>query len=169
MRLELGDLAVYPAHGVGRIEAIEQRTVGDREYDFLVMRILENGMKIRIPAQNVEEVGLRPLIDKGQVGRVYEMFKTPPKAPDTTNWNRRHREYMERIKTGSPFDVAAVMCELLSMRVEKDLSFGERKLLDTVRVLLVKEVALASGKTEEEVEAEINGFFPPAKGAGQRS
>ena len=161
MRLELGDLAVYPAHGVGQIESVEQRTVGDRQYDFFVMRILENGMKIMIPVQNIEEIGLRPLIAKEEVKKVYALFKTPPKSPDTTNWNRRHRDYMEKIKTGSPYDVAQVMCELLAMRVEKDLSFGERKLLDMVKVLLVKEVALASEKSEKEVEAEIQAFFPP--------
>ena len=168
MRLEPGDLAVYPAHGVGRIETVEQRTVGDRQYDFLVMRILENGMKIMIPAQNVDEIGLRPLISKEEVEQVYTLLKVPPKPPETTNWNRRHREYMEKIKTGSPFEVAGVMSELLAMRSEKDLSFGERKLLDTVRVLLVKEMALTLEKPEGEIEAKINSFFPPAKGAGSK-
>ena len=171
MRLELGDLAVYPAHGVGQIESVEARTVGDRKYDFFVMRILENGMKIMIPVQNIDEIGLRPLIGKDEVKKVYALFKAPPKLPESTNWNRRHREYMEKIKTGSPYEVAEVMCELLAMRVEKDLSFGERKLLDTVKVLLVKEVALASEKTEKEVEDEIQAFFPPPNKAlsGTRS
>ena len=168
MRLEPGNLAVYPAHGVGRIEAVEQRIIGDKKYDFFVMRILENDMKIMIPVQNVDDIGLRPLIDQTEVIRVYEVFKAPHKLPDTTNWNRRHREYMEKIKTGSPFDVAAVMCALLAMRAEKDLSFGERKLLDMVKVLLVTEVALVCDKTEAEVAEEIDGFFPPAKTAGSK-
>ncbi|MDR2947047.1 MAG: CarD family transcriptional regulator [Candidatus Adiutrix sp.] len=168
MRLKPGDLAVYPAHGVGRIEAVEQRPVGDKVYDFFVMHILENGMKIMIPAQNVAEIGLRPLIKKAEVAKVYEVFKTPRKLPDTTNWNRRHREYMEKVKTGSPLEVAEVMRELLAMRAEKDLSFGERKLLDMVKVLLVTELALACGRGEAEVAAEIEGFFPPAKTAGPK-
>ncbi|MDL2260245.1 CarD family transcriptional regulator [Deltaproteobacteria bacterium OttesenSCG-928-K17] len=165
MNLEVGALAFYPAHGVGQIEAKEKRIVGDQSFDVLVMRILENNMKIMIPAQNIDDVGLRPLMGKKEVDKIYQIFKKPAKIPDTTNWNRRHREYMEKIKTGSPFEVASVMCELLSMRVEKDLSFGERKLLDTVRVLLVKEVALASKKSEKLVEEEIFAFFPPPKGA----
>lgn len=168
VRLEPGDLAVYPAHGVGRIEAVEQRVVGDQQYDFLVMRILENGMKIMIPAQNIDDIGLRPLIGKEDVAKVYALLQQPPKIPETTNWNRRHRDYMEKIKTGSPFEVAGVMSELLAMRGEKDLSFGERKLLDTVRVLLVKEMALALEKTEQEIEVEINSFFPPPKGTGPK-
>ena len=168
MNLELGDLAVYPAHGVVKIEALEQRTVGNQKCDVLVMRILENGMKIMIPAKNVGDVGLRPLMDKKEVQEVYKLFKKPAKNTDSTNWNRRHREYMEKIKTGSPFDVASVMSELLSMRVDKELSFGERKLLDTVKALLVKELALASHKTEEKVEEEILGFFPPARGGSAK-
>lgn len=163
VKFKVGDMAVYPAHGVGVIEGIEERISGGEKCDFFVLRILENSMKITIPAQNLRDVGLRPLIGKKDVDKVYDLFKKPAKTPEAVNWNRRQREYMERIKSGSPFDVASVMCELLTMRRDKDLSFGERKLLDTVRVLLIKEVALASGKTEEDVEAEIAGFFVKPK------
>ncbi|UQZ88817.1 CarD family transcriptional regulator [Deltaproteobacteria bacterium Smac51] len=165
MHVELGDLAVYPAHGVGRIEALEQRTVGNATCDVFVMRILENDMRIMIPAQNIDEIGLRPLIKKSQIKKVYEIFKTPAKPAAPVNWNRRHRDYMERVKTGSPFEVAAVLCELLTMRADKELSFGERKLLDMVRTLLIKELALAADKTEEAIDAEICAFFPPPKGS----
>jgi len=159
----LGELAVYPAHGVGLIESREYRTVGSRDYDFLILRILENGLKIMIPAQNVREVGLRPLMDQSEVKKVFKVFQTPPRTPESANWNRRHREYMEKIKTGSPCDVAEVMGELLVMRGEKELSFGERKLLDMVTMLLVKEMALALNRTEDEVEAAIAACFPPPK------
>ena len=166
MSFGLGDLAVYPAHGVGLIESKEQRTVGNRKYDFLVLRILENGLKIMIPAQNIREVGLRPLMGKREVKKVFELFKTPPSIAENATWNRRHREYMERIKTGSPYDLASVMGELMTMRVAKELSFGERKLLDLVTMLLVKEVALASNRTEAEVEAAIAASFQPPKNSG---
>jgi CarD family transcriptional regulator len=158
----LGELVFYPAHGVGLIESREHRTVGSRKYDFLVLRILENGLKIMIPDQNVREVGLRPLIGRKEVKKVFEVFRTPPRPPESANWNRRHRAYMEKIKTGSPYDVAEVMNELMALKREKELSFGERKLLDTVTMLLVKEVALASNQTEVEVEAAIAAFFPQA-------
>lgn len=165
MHVELGDLAVYPAHGVGRIEAMERRAVGNAVCDVFVMRILENNMQITIPAQNIEEIGLRPLIHKSQIKKIYEVFKSPARASSSVNWNRRHRDYMERVKTGSPFEVAAVMGELLAMRADKELSFGERKLLDMVKTLLIKELALAAEKSEEAVDAEILAFFPPPKGA----
>ncbi|MDR2724717.1 MAG: CarD family transcriptional regulator [Candidatus Adiutrix sp.] len=163
MSFGLGELAVYPAHGVGLIESREQRTVGSRDYEFLVLRILENGLKIMIPAQNIREVGLRPLMGRREVKKVFEVFRTQPRAPESANWNRRHREYLERIKTGAPCDLAAVMGELMVMRGAKELSFGERKLLDTVTMILVKEVALASKRSEDEIEAEIAACFPPPK------
>ncbi len=159
MDLKIGDMAVYPAHGVGVIESVQQRMLGDKSYNFFVMRILDNDMKIMIPVENVSEIGLRPLINKKEVAKVYELFKKPAKPLELGNWNRRQREYLEKIKSGSPYDVAAVMRELMTMRREKDLSFGERKLLDTVKMLLVKEMALASGQAEQEVEARISGFF----------
>lgn len=164
MQVELGGFAVYPAHGVGLIESMERRSVGDTMCDVFVMRILENNMQITIPAKNIGEIGLRPLIKKNQVKKVYDVFKNPAKPSCAANWNRRHRDYMERVKTGSPFEVAAVMGELLAMRANKELSFGERKLLDMVRNILVKELALATEKSEEAVDAEILAFFPPPKG-----
>jgi CarD family transcriptional regulator len=166
VQVEIGDLAVYPAHGVGRIESMERRPVGNAVCDVFVMRILENDMRITIPAQNLDEIGLRPLIKKNQVKKVYDVFKKPTKAVSSVNWNRRHRDYMERVKTGSPFEVAAVMGELLAMRADKELSFGERKLLDMVKTLLIKELALAAEKSEDVIDAEILAFFPPPKGAG---
>jgi len=165
----LGELAVYPAHGVGLIESRERRTVGSRNYDLLVLRILENGLKIMIPAQNIREVGLRPLMGLSEVEKVFEVFRARPRTPESLNWSRRHREYMEKIKTGSPYDVAEVMGELLAMRGEKELSFGERKLLDTVTMLLVKEVALASNRSEAEVEAAIAACFPPPKSSAAKA
>ncbi|MGL4209562.1 MAG: CarD family transcriptional regulator [Candidatus Adiutrix sp.] len=164
-KLKVGDLAVYPAHGVGRIEAMEQRTISGQLYDFFVMRILDNNMKIMIPSQNIAEIGLRPLIQKNEIKNVYHILKTTPKPTETVNWNRRHRDYMDKIKTGSIFDVAAVLGELLAMRSDKELSFGERKLLDTVRTLFVKEIALSSSRQEDDVDSEITTFFPPPKAA----
>jgi len=169
VNLSLGDLAVYPAHGVGKIEAVEERLVGNQKCDVVLMRILENGMKIMIPAQNVEDIGLRPLIDEIEVDRIFDIFRAPPKISKSSNWNRRQRDYMDRIKTGSPFDVASVMSELLAMRADKDLSFGERKLLDMVKVLLLKEMSLATGRSEKSIDEEICSFFRPAKSAALKS
>ena len=110
-KFEIGDLAVYPAHGVGRIEAIESRVVNGETHDFYIMKILENGMVIMIPTWNVASVGLRDIIDEDEIPKVYEVMKnSDPKmaASESQTWNRRYREYMEKLKTGSLYDVAEV-------------------------------------------------------------
>lgn len=155
----VGDLAVYPAHGVGRIEAMEHKDISGMKQSFYILRILENDMKIMIPTQNVENVGLRQVINAGQVKEIYDILQKKDVALDTQNWNRRYREYMEKIKTGSVFEVASVLRDLFLLKRNKELSFGERKMLDTARVLLVKEISVAQDQAEDNVEEEIMSFF----------
>ncbi|MEF3168602.1 MAG: CarD family transcriptional regulator [Deltaproteobacteria bacterium] len=156
---KVGDLAVYPAHGVGRIEAIEKRSVGGDEYTFYVMRILENDMKILIPQSNAGQVGLRQLISDQEIEKVFAILREKDVEFTPQTWNRRYREYTERIKTGSIFDLAAVLRDLFLLQVEKPLSFGERKMMDTARNLLVKEISIAQHKNEEDVAAWIESVF----------
>ena len=156
---KVGDLAVYPAHGVGLIERIESREISDCRQDFFVMRILDNGMIIMIPTNNVENVGLREIIEPTEVPKLYSILKKRDVPIDNQTWNRRYREYMDKIKTGSVFEVAEVYRDLLILKVEKDLSFGERKMLDTARNLLVKEISLAKKVGEEQVEKELDKIF----------
>ncbi len=156
---KVGDLAVYPAHGVGRIEAVEKKEIAGLEQSFYIMRILDNDMIIMIPTQNVNNVGLRQVIDTVQVSEIFDILRQKDVSLDTQNWNRRYREYMEKIKTGSAFEVAAVLRDLSLLRLDKELSFGERKMLDTARNLLVKELSVAQNQAETMVEKEIMEFF----------
>lgn len=152
---KLGDLAVYPAHGVGRIESIETKSIGGKKQDFYIMRILENDMKILIPIHNAEAVGLRELLDTSDISRVYEILKSREVSVNGGTWNRRYREYMEKIKTGSIYELAEVLRDLTVLKGDKELSFGERKMLDTARTLLLKELSIVQEIPEEEVEREI--------------
>lgn len=154
-----GDLAVYPAHGVGRIEAVESREIGGEEQSFYIMRILENDMVIMIPTKNVESVGLRQVIAKDDVAEVYSILGEKEIPPDNQTWNRRYRDYMEKIKTGSLFEVAGVFRDLYLLKVTKDLSFGERKLLDTAQTLLLKELSIAKSCSEEVIMSEIESLL----------
>ncbi len=156
---KVGDLAVYPAHGVGLIERIESQEISGCRQDFYVMRILDNGMIIMIPTNNVENVGLREIIEHAEVPKLYSILKKRDVPIDNQTWNRRYREYMDKIKTGSVFEVAEVYRDLLILKVEKDLSFGERKMLDTARNLLVKEISLAKKVGEEQVKKELDKIF----------
>ncbi|MGD9188179.1 MAG: CarD family transcriptional regulator, partial [Desulfobacteraceae bacterium] len=131
-KFDVGDLAVYPAHGVGRIEAIETRVVNGEEHDFYIMKIMENGMVIMIPTMNVESVGLRDVIAQNEIPKILDVIKSKRElAIDNQTWNRRYREYMDKIKTGSLYEVAEVFRDLSLLKLTKDLSFGERKLYDT--------------------------------------
>lgn len=159
LMFKVGDLAVYPAHGVGLIERIETQEISGCRQDFYVMRILDNGMIIMIPTNNVENVGLRDIIEHTEVPKLYSILKKRDVPIDKQTWNRRYREYMDKIKTGSVFEVAEVYRDLLILKVEKDLSFGERKMLDTARNLLVKEISLAKKVDEEQVEKELDKIF----------
>lgn len=156
---KIGDLAVYPAHGVGVIERIESKMISGFTQDFYVMRILENDMIIMIPTQNVDSVGLREIIGLKEVPKLYSILKKRKIATDNQTWNRRYREYMEKIKTGSVYEVAEVYRDLLTLKLDKELSFGERKMLDTARTLLVKEISLAKKVKEEQIERDLDKIF----------
>ena len=154
-----GDLAVYPAHGVGYIESIESKEINGDTMNFYMMKIVENGMVIMIPTSNVESVGLREVISETEVPEVYKVMQEKGQGADNQTWNRRYREYMEKIKTGSIYDVAEVFRDLFQLKLEKDLSFGERKLLDTAQNLLVQELSTAKDIDEKEMMQEIEGLF----------
>ena len=159
-QFQVGDLAVYPAHGVGKIEAIETRVINGEKLDFYKMKVLENNMLIMIPTRNVESVGLRDVIDKKEISKVYDVMKSKKSSSsDTQTWNRRYREYMDKIKSGSLYDVAEVFRDLSLLKLQKDLSFGERKLYDTAQVLLVKELSTAKNADEKAVISELESFF----------
>jgi len=158
---EIGDLAVYPAHGVGRIEAIESRDVDGGIQNFYIMKILENDMVIMIPVQNVSSVGLRTILCVADIPKIYDIMQKRDMPQDNQTWNRRYREYMEKIKTGSLYEVAGVFRDLFLLRLTKELSFGERKLFDTAQCLLVKELSIAKQCEEKTVQDEINALFEP--------
>src|SRR5512138_465470 len=155
-------MAVYPAHGVGLIEAIETQTIGGVDQRFYVMKILDNDMTIMIPTATSANVGLRAIISKDEVARVIDILKERDVKITAQTWNRRYREYMDKIKTGSVFEVAVVLRDLSVLRGSKELSFGERKMLDTARQLLVKELAIAKNTKETKIEQELDKIFGPA-------
>ncbi|MBS0013056.1 MAG: CarD family transcriptional regulator [Desulfobacterales bacterium] len=168
-QFEVGDLAVYPAHGVGRIESIESRVINGDTHDFYIMKIIDNGMVIMIPISNVDSVGLRTVVDKTQIPDIYAVLtEKKDDLQDNQTWNRRYKEYMDKLKTGSPFDVAAVFRDLYMLKLSKDLSFGERKLLDTARTLLMREICTAKNQEETQVWTEIESLFD-SNGNGSKS
>ena len=156
---KIGDKAVYPGHGVGIIDAIEDKQISGKEHTFYILRILENGMTIMIPRDNVEAVRLREVIRKIDVSKVIHILKDRDVTVDNQTWNRRYREYMEKINTGSIYEIAEVLRDLHLLKADKELSFGERKIMDTAKNLLVKELAIARDVKESDILKEINTIF----------
>lgn len=156
---EVGEVAVYPGHGVGKIESIEEKEFSGTKQAFYVMRILDTDMTIMVPVDGTKNAGLRCVIGSGEVKRVYDILKEKNVIHDNAPWNRRYKEYMERIKSGSIFEVAMVLRELYSLKVWKELSFGEKKMFEIARNLIKKELSIALTKNETEVEEEIEEIF----------
>jgi CarD family transcriptional regulator len=156
---KVGDKAVYPAHGVGVVEGVENKEISGDQQIFYVIRLLGNDMTILVPQETAEDVGLREVISKKEVPAVYKILKKKKVKFNSQTWNRRHREYMEKIRTGSVFEIAEVLRDLYLLKLDKDLSFGERKVLDTARGLLIKELSIAKKIKEDKIEKEIERIF----------
>ena len=156
---KVGDLAVYPAQGVGLIEAIEYRDVMGCNQKFYIMKILGNGMKIMIPTDSTASVGLREIIPAEDIPKVYAILRNKEVTIDRQTWNKRYRDYLEKIKTGSVFEIASVLRDLFMLKVDKNLSFGERKMMDTAKSLLVKEISVASKSEETKIEQDLQTIF----------
>jgi CarD family transcriptional regulator len=157
---KVGELAVYPAQGVGVIEAIEEREMMGNIQSFYIMKILGSNMKIMIPLDSAKSVGLRGVISAREIPKIYEILKDKDITIDKQTWNKRYRDYLEKIKTGSVYEVARVLRDLCILKLDKDLSFGERKMMDTARNLLIKEISVVSKSDESKIEKAINDLFP---------
>ena len=156
---KVGEKVVYPAHGVGVIQSVQTRVISGTEKTFYMLRILENDMTIMIPTENVASVGLRRIIGKDMVNQVYKILRERRVEIDQQTGNRRYREYTEKIKTGSVLEIATVLRDLFVLKGDKELSFGERKMLDTARNLLVKELSIARAHPEEKIIEELSVIF----------
>ncbi len=158
---KVGDSAIYPGRGVATVKKIEEKDIGGTKKRFYVLQVVDNNntVTIMVPMENALSVGLRGIIGPKEVGDVYKILKERDVKIDQTTWNRRYREYMEKIKTGSVYEIAEVLRNLFLLRHSKDLSYGERNMLNQAKQLLVKEISLAKSSKEEEVEQEIQTIF----------
>jgi CarD family transcriptional regulator len=155
----VGDMAVHPAHGVGEVTAIEKRDLGGSTNVFYVLKIIETGLKVMVPLTATAQVGLRRVMSKKEAEKVLRILRAPEVAVDLQPWNRRFRAYTEMLKSGSPYEIAKVLRDMYRLKFDKDLSFGERRLLDQAKSLLVKELALAKQIKQGAMEGEISQIF----------
>jgi CarD family transcriptional regulator len=159
LTFKVGDKAVYPAQGVAEVIRIEEKDIAGSRQCFYVLRILDTDRKIMVPVTNASAVGLRQVISELEIREIFDILRERTIAFDNQTWNRRYRSFMDKIKTGSIYDVAEVLRDLYRLKTDKQLSFGERRMLDTARTLIVKEIAIARAQTEDQVKSEIESIF----------
>jgi len=154
----IGDKVVYPMHGAGVIESIEEKEVLGETKKYYVLRLPVGDMKVMIPVTNYKDVGLRQVIDGDGVTRVFRILSEQSTSM-SSNWNRRYRANLEKIKSGNVYEVAEVVRNLITRDKEKGLSSGERKMLESARQILISELVLATEMNEDKTKSMIEGAF----------
>ena len=159
LEFQVGDKAVYPARGVAEVVGIDQKEISGTIQRFYVLRVLDTDNVILVPTDKTEQCGMRGVVDAEQLEEVYDILKEKELHIDKQTWNRRYRGFMEKIRTGSLFEVAEVFRDLYRLKTQKTLSFGERRMLDAAKMLIVKELSVAKQTSETKVEKELEKLF----------
>jgi CarD family transcriptional regulator len=163
---KVGDVVVYPIHGVARITDIKKERIGDSQELCYILEAESRGPNrkplIKLPVEKAEANGVRPIVDETEVPKVIEVLRKRGMKTDSQTWNRRHREYQDKMRTGSIFKAAEVFRDLSLLKETKDLSHGERKLFDQARSLLINELSIAKKIDATEIERTINQIFAKA-------
>lgn len=155
---DIGDKVVYPMHGAGVIESIEEKEILGEKQKYYVMRLPVGDMKVMVPMKNVKTIGLRGVVDENTVQEVLNRMRSH-KESDTTNWNRRYRANLDKMKSGDIYEVADVVRSLMLRDDEKGLSTGERKMLDNAKQILISELVLVKDLKEEQAFELIDDIY----------
>lgn len=160
---KVGTKAVYPAHGVVRISGIEAKEICSTKQTFYILKVIDSDVTVMVPTDNAKTVGLRPIITKKQIPKIYKILRSKKKTDNFTNghqsWNKRYREYAEKLKSGDIFEVANVLKDIYLLQLEKELSFGEKRIKDSARSLLIKEISIARSIEEDHIAGEIENLL----------
>lgn len=154
---QITDYVVCPGHGVGQVTDIESKDLGGKAKEFYIIKLITSGMKVMVPIESKD--GVRALVKNEEVEGVFVLLSDHNVKVDTSTWNRRHRDYMNKVKTGSVYEIADVLRSLFLLKISKKLSFGEKKMLEQCKELLVKEIAISQGFTEDAVNGRIDNCF----------
>ena len=152
MTLEVGETVVYPHHGAARIIDIRQRKVKGEEKPYLQLEVPQGDLTILVPAESVELIGVRDVVDEKGLEKVFEVLRAPF-TEEPTNWSRRFKANQEKIASGDVIKVAEVVRDLSRRDTDRGLSAGEKRMLSKARQILVSELALAQKTAEEEAES----------------
>lgn len=151
---EIGDEIVYPMHGAGVIESIEEKEIHGQEQSYYILRLIEHTMRVMIPVNSTDDAGLRYVVDGKIAEEVLDEFKDYI-VDSNPNWNKRYRENMLKLKTGDIVEVAKVVKGLMIREKERGLSTGERKMLSSARLILSSELSLVLKNNIKDVETAL--------------
>ena len=159
-KFKVGQTGVYPAYGVVRVQGIEDKEICGSRESFYILQVVESDVKVMVPTENASSVGLRPVVPKKQVPKILKILGKKGKNNHSSSngnlsWNKRYREYADKLKSGDIFEVAHVLKDIHGLRKDKELSFGEKRIMDNAFSLLVKEISAATNKKEELITTEI--------------
>jgi len=152
---KLRDKVVCPAQGVGEIAEIVEKEIAAKKQKFYVVKLLDTNLKVMVPITSARNIGMRELVNEEQIRVIMSIIAEAPPAIDNRTWNRRYRGFMEKIKTGNLFDIAEVYRDLSLLKADKSLSFGEKRMLDLARNLIVKEISISRKTDEERILKEV--------------
>ena len=155
MQFKVGDKVVYPNHGLGIIEQIEKRSIGEKVEEFLRLRIVGNDSMVMVPRGNTANVGLRPIVSRKEIENVFDVLKDN-KIKVFDDWKGRFQENSDKMRTGSITEVALVFKSLTHLSMQKNLSYRERRMLDRARYLIVSEIAEVEKMKTEDVEVKVD-------------
>ena len=152
----IGDKVVYPMHGAGTIEAIEEREMLGNTEDYYIIKMPVGGMKLMVPTDKVDNVGIREVSDKSLSDKVFDILEKPkdPYVHDA-NWSKRYNMNVKKIKDGNILDVAEVVRELSHRHLERGLSIGEKKMLSTAKDILLSEMVLSQNMDHDILDKKI--------------
>ena len=152
---KVGETVVYPHHGAALIEAIETRTIKGEERLYLVLKIAQGDLTVRVPADNVDMVGVRDVVGQEGLDQVFSVLRMPY-TEEPTNWSRRYKANLEKLASGDVIKVAEVVRDLWHRERDRGLSAGEKRMLAKARQVLVSEVALAEKTNEDKADAMLD-------------
>lgn len=155
---DVGDKVVYPMHGAGVIESIEEKEILGKKQKYYVMRLPLGDMRVMVPIKNVKSIGLREVVDEETIHKVLNRMRSQKKN-DNKNWNRRYRANLDKMKSGDIYEVADVVRSLMLRDEEKGLSTGERKMLDNAKQILISELVLVKNMKEEQAFELIDDIY----------
>ncbi|MGI9558471.1 MAG: CarD family transcriptional regulator [Thermodesulfobacteriota bacterium] len=153
-----GNNVIYPVYGVAKIQSVEKREIAGKKTTFYILKTLKNDITVMVPVKNTSSVGMRKVVSKNRVRKVFELLAQKTKSSPAGKkqaWNKRHKEYSEKIKNGDIFEVAEVFRDILRISRKKDLSFGEKQIMENAFSLISSEIAVSTSKSEETVEKDI--------------